>query len=184
MAAPTIYISAGLPVSKASGVSPGAGDITAYISAGLAPEHVSGTTCTLSGTAEADNITEADVRAGAKEIILTLTDDTFIDTAGSKDGIAGGTDSDVAGANKWDAVVKVDLDNADVVLSVGDTVATITLPDYAGYDTDETETITVTIPAASLTLSGDAVVAAPTFTVDAVAAGSTLRTLNLLGVGA
>jgi len=120
------------------------------------------------GTATA-SIDEDDITAGGKTIILTLTGDTFVTGTTSEDGIAAGSDSDKTGANKWDALIKTDLDNGDVVLSGGDTVATITLPTYATYDTTETETITWTIPAASLTTSSAPIVATPTFTIAAVA---------------
>ena len=124
----------------------------------------------ITGTATA-SITESDIVTGGKTVILTLTGDTFVTGTTSEDGIAAGSDSDKTGANKWDALIKSDLDNTDVVLSGGDTIATITLPAYASYDTDEQETITWTIPAASLTSSADPIVATPTFTVDIVAAG-------------
>lgn len=52
MAADTVYISAGLPVAKNSGQSPGAGVDTAFLSAGLPPvvlaAPVGGTTNPLS----------------------------------------------------------------------------------------------------------------------------------------
>ena len=128
---------------------------------------------------------EADLVAGGNFVKLVLTGDTFVTGTSSEDGIAGGSDSDKTGANKWDAVVKTDLDNADVVLSTttetNDT-ATITLPAYASYDTDEQEVITWTIPAASLTLSGSDIIATPTFTVDPVTAGVS-GSHSLLGVG-
>jgi hypothetical protein len=123
----------------------------------------------LTGTV-AGGITESDIVTGGDTIILTLTGDTFVTGVSSEDGIASGSDSDKTGANKWDALIKTDLDNTDVVLSGGDTIATITLPAYATYDTDELETITWTIPAASLTTSGGDVVASPTFTVSVVSA--------------
>lgn len=142
---------------------------------------VSAATAAVTGTATA-SITESDVVTGGKTVIITLTGDTFVTGAASEDGIAGGSDSDKTGANKWDALIKTDLDNTDVVLSGGDTVATITLPAYASYDTDEQEVITWTIPSASLTTSTSDIVATPTFTVDAVAVG-TPPSLTLLGVG-
>lgn len=126
----------------------------------------------LTGTATA-SITESDIVTGGKTVIITLTGDTFVTGVSSEDGIAAGSDSDKTGANKWDALIKTDLDNTDVVLSGGNTIATITLPAYASYDTDEQETITWTIPAASLTTSGSDVVASPTFTVDLVSSGVT-----------
>jgi hypothetical protein len=145
-----------------------------FISTGVA------VSAALTGTATA-SITESDIVTGGKTVILTLTGDTFVTGTSSEDGIAAGSDSDKTGANKWDAVVKSDLDNTDVVLSGGNTIATITLPAYASYDTDEQETITWTIPAASLTTSADPIVATPTFTVDLVAAGRIMSSLANYG---
>ena len=136
----------------------------------------------VTGTATA-SITESDIVTGGKTVILTLTGDTFVTGTTSEDGIAAGSDSDKTGANKWDALIKSDLDNTDVVLSGGNTIATITLPAYASYDTDEQETITWTIPAASLTTSADPIVASPTFTVDLVAAGSLLLMRRAIDYG-
>ena len=123
----------------------------------------------LTGTATG-SITESDIVDGGMVVVLTLTGDTFVTGTTSEDGIAAGSDSDKTGANKWDALIKTDLDNTNVVLSGGDTIATITLPAYATYDTDETENITWTIPAASLTLASE-LVASPTFSIDIVASG-------------
>lgn len=142
-----------------------------------------GITAAITGTATA-SITESDIVTGGKTVILTLTGDTFVTGTTSEDGIAAGSDSDKTGANKWDALIKSDLDNTDVVLSGGNTIATITLPAYASYDTDEQETITWTIPAASLTTSADPIVASPTFTVDLVAGAQlTAGSLMMMGVG-
>jgi hypothetical protein len=121
--------------------------------------------------------TETDIVNGGKTIIITLTGDTFVTGTSSEDGIAGGSDSDKTGANKWDALIKAALDNTDVVLSVGDTVATITLPAFGTYDTDETETITWTIPAASLTTGASDIIATPTHTVTAIAAGRIMSSM-------
>ena len=140
-----------------------------------------GASAALTGTATA-SIDEDDIVTGGKTIILTLTDDTFVTGTSSEDGIAAGSDSDVAASGtNWDSLIKGDLDNADVVLSGGNTVATITLPTYASYDTDEQETITWTIPAASLTTSGDPIVATPTFTIDAVVSGRVMSSLAHYG---
>jgi hypothetical protein len=140
-----------------------------FMTAGT-PIPVSSGGVSITGTAVPTQ-TEADIVTGGKTIILTLSGDTFVTGTSSEDGIAGGSDSDKTGANKWDALIKSTLDNADVVLSVGDTVATITLPAFATYDTAETETITWTIPAASLTTGTSDIIATPTHTVTAVVSG-------------
>jgi len=156
---------------------PGAGHFT---------ESSSAISATLPGTATA-TIDEDDIVTGGKTIILTLTGDTFVTGTVSEDGIAAGSDSDKTGANKWDALIKTDLDNTDVVIStttVTNDTATITLPAYATYDTDEQETTTWTIPAASLTTSSVDVVATPTFTVDFVSiAGSIINQIQANNVG-
>lgn len=125
---------------------------------------------TLTGTAAA-GIDEDNITLGNDTVILTVTGDTFVTGSSSEDGIAGGSNSDKSGATKWNTLISGALDNTDVVLSVGNTVATITLPPFGTYDTDETETITWTIPAASLTTSTSAIIAVPTFTIDEVVSG-------------
>lgn len=138
---------------------------------------------TLTGTAVPTQ-TETDIVTGGKTIILTLAGDTFVTGSSSEDGIASGSDSDIAASGtNWDSLIKTDLDNTDVVLSVGDTVATITLPAYASYDIPATETITWTIPAASLTTGTSEIIATPTHTVTPTAAGGTISPyyyMNLL----
>jgi len=126
---------------------------------------------TVTGTAVPTQ-TEADVVTGGKTIILTVAGDTFVTGSSSEDGIAGGSDSDIgASGTNWDSLIKTTLDNTDVVLSGGNTIATITLPAFATYDIPGTETITWTIPAASLTTSATPVVATPTHTITAVVSG-------------
>ena len=130
-----------------------------------------GISVTVTGTAVPTQ-TEADIVTGGKTIILTLTGDTFVTGTSSEDGIAAGSDSDItASGTNWDSLIKTALDNTDVVLSSGDTVATITLPAFATYDIPGTETITWTIPAASLTIGTSPVIATPTHTITAVVSG-------------
>ncbi len=129
---------------------------------------------TVTGTAVPTQ-TEADIVTGGKTIILTLAGDTFVTGTSSEDGIAGGSDSDIAASGtNWDSLIKTALDNTDVVLSVGDTVATITLPAFGTYDIPSTETITWTIPAASLTTGTSDIIATPTHTVTATPTGGIL----------
>lgn len=149
---------------------------------GYVLESAASVTIALTGTATA-SITESDIVTGGKTIILTVTGDTFVTGTTSEDGIAAGSDSAQAEANGWDALIKGDLDNTDVVLSGGNTIATITLPAYASYDITAQETITWTIPAASLTTSSSPVVATPTFTIDPVSAGGYYNQLSMMGVG-
>lgn len=149
----------------------------------LGAAETAGITIALTGTATA-SITESDIVTGGKTVVLTLTGDTFVTGTTSEDGIAAGSDSDAAEANGWDAVVKTNLDNTDVVLSGGNTIATITLPAFATYDISALENITWTIPAASLTTSTSPIVATPTFSISPVTAGGGYtNALSMMGVG-
>jgi hypothetical protein len=122
--------------------------------------------CAVTGTAAAA-ITEADIVAGGKTIILTLTGDTWVAAGATFDAqranIIAGLDSAQSEATGWDAVVKA-LQGVAGVVRTSDTVVTITLDAQATYNITAQETITVTVPASALALGG-AVVAAPTFTV-------------------
>lgn len=126
-------------------------------------------TAALTGTVTA-SITESDIVAGGKTIILTLTGDTWVASGATFDAqrqnIINGIDSAQSEANGWDAVVKANQGVAGVVRT-SNTVVTITLDAQATYNITAQETITATIPATALT-GGVAIVAAPTFTVDQV----------------
>ncbi len=128
---------------------------------------------TVSGTATA-SITEGDVVAGGKTIIITLTSDTWIAAgAGSFDlqrlNILQGLDSAQAEALGWNLNVR-DTEVATAVVRTSDTVVTITLTAQALYDITAQETITVTVPGTAL-VSTVAINATPTFTVDTSAGG-------------
>lgn len=125
----------------------------------------------LTGTITAAT-TEADIVAGGKTIVLTLTGDTWvaagtgpIGSTADTQAIIDGITSAQAEAAGWNAVVKVGIDIADVVRTSA-TVCTITLDPEATYDITAQEVITTTIPAAALVTSASAIVATPTFTVD------------------
>jgi len=126
-----------------------------------------GGSAALTGTAT--TATEADIVAGGKTIILTLTGDTWVSAGATFDGqrqnIINGLDSDLAEATGWDAVVK-GLQGVAGVVRTSDTVVTITLDAQATYNITATETITATIPATALTAAG-ALVASPAFQVTA-----------------
>lgn len=116
--------------------------------------------------------TEADIVAGGKTIILTVTGDTWVAAGGAFDAqrqnIINGMDSAQAEATGWDAVVKATAAVTDVVRTSA-TVVTITLEAFATYNITANETITVTVPATALLLGG-AAIAVPTFTI--LAAGA------------
>ena len=144
-------------------------------------------TAAITGTATA-SITETDIVAGGKTIIITLTDGTWV-TAGAtfdaqRQAIINGIDSAQAEATGWDAVVKA-LQGVAGVVRTSNIVVTITLDAQATYNITAAETITVTVPSAALTGNGGAVVASPTFAIDFVpeASGPHLGTMGLLGVG-
>ena len=129
----------------------------------------------VTGTATAA-IVESDIVAGGKTIILTLTGTTWVAAGGTFNGqrqnIINGMDSDQAEATGWDATVKATQGVAGVVRT-SSTVVTITLDAQATYNITAQEVITITIPATAL-VGGAAIVATPTFTVDAAAAGVTV----------
>jgi hypothetical protein len=133
----------------------------------------------VTGTATA-SITEADVVAGGKTIIITLTNATWkaagtgpIGSTADTQALIDGIDSAQSEAGGWDAVVRPGIETADVVRTSA-TVATITLDAEASYDITATETITITVPTAALA-TGVGVVASPTFTVTAVSTGNRRR---------
>jgi ribosome-associated protein YbcJ (S4-like RNA binding protein) len=128
--------------------------------------YTAGASAALTGTVT--TATEADIRAGGKTIILTVTGDVWVVAAGGlfdaqRQNIINGIDSAQSEAHGWDAEVKAKIAVTDVVRT-SDTVVTITLDAEAGYDITANETITATIPATALVLGG-AVVASPTFTI-------------------
>jgi hypothetical protein len=139
----------------------------------LLPSGGGGTTAALTGTALA-SITESDIVAGGKTIIITLTNDTFVaagtgpigSTANTQAIIDGLTSAQSEGTG-WNAEVR-DKEVISSVVRTSSTVCTITLTAQAAYDVTAQETITVTIPAAGLVTSASSTVATPTFTVDVV----------------
>ncbi len=139
----------------------------------------------LTGTITA-SVTEADIVAGGKTIILTLTNDTWI-AAGAlsfdlqRANIINGIDSAQSELLGWNAVVKV-LQSVGGVVRTSDTVVTITLDAFPTYNITAQETITATIPGTALT-SGSPLIATPTFTVDTTGGGAVSTYLTLLGVG-
>ena len=111
-------------------------------------------------------MTESAIVASSETLVITLTDDTWVAAGSSFDAerqnIINGLDSVQVEATGWEAVVKAGLVVTNVVRT-SDTVVTITLPTFASYDITATETITTTVPASALVVSGSALVASPTF---------------------
>lgn len=143
-----------------------------------------GTLCTVTGTITAST-TEADIVAGGKTIILTLSGDTWIAAGAAsfdlqRQNIINGLTSAQSETLGWNLVVKA-LQSITGVIRTSDTVVTITLDAQATYNITAQETITVTVPGTAVVL-GNAIVASPTFTV--AATGSTSRQCWLMmGMG-
>jgi len=113
--------------------------------------------------------TEADIVAGGKTIIITLTNDQWIAAgAGSfdlqRDEILQGLDSAQSETLGWNLIVR-DLEVVTAVARTSNTVVTITLNAHATYNITAQETITMTVPSTALLSANAAVIATPTFTV-------------------
>jgi hypothetical protein len=132
----------------------------------------SGASAVVTGTITA-SVTEADIVAGGKTVIITLTGDTWIAAgAGSfdlqRDEIMQGLDSAQSEALGWNLQVR-DLEPVTSVVRTSDTIVTITLGGSPLYNITAQETITVTVPGTALA-GGVDILATPTFTVDLAAA--------------
>ena len=120
--------------------------------------------CAVSGTV--DGATEAEIVAGGKTIILTLTNKLW-ELPGAafnaiRQDILDGITSAQSEATVWNAEVR----DKEVVTSVVRTsglVVTITLSAAPAYDITADETITVTVPNSALFNGGGPVIATPTF---------------------
>lgn len=118
------------------------------------------TLAAITGTATT-GITEADVQAGGKTIIITLTNDTWA---------AAGAAFDAQRQNILDGLASTSgifaiNEPVTSVVRTSDTVVTITLTADPTYDIVVTDTITDTVPASALTTSLVGVLATPSFTV-------------------
>lgn len=67
------------------------------------------------------------------------------------------------------------------VVRTNDTTVTITLPASPGYDIDVQEVVSSTMPSAATVLSGDDILAAPTFTIDPASGSSVVVTIDETG---
>ena len=139
----------------------------------------------VTGTITA-SVTEADIVAGSKTLIITLSGDTWIAAgAGSfdlqRDEIIAGVTSAQNEAFGWNLVPKV-LQSLGGVVRTSDTVVTITLDAFSTYNITAQETITVTVPATALVIGAASIIATPTFTIDVVG-GTVVRNLMQMGIG-
>lgn len=141
-------------------------------------------TIALTGTVTA-SITQADIIAGGKTIILNVTGDTWVAAGGTFDAerqnIINGLTSAQSELLGWNNVVKA-LQGVSGVVRTSNSVVTITLDAQITYSITAQETITVTVPSTALTL-GVAIVASPTFTVATVASTGITAAFILLNGG-
>ncbi len=140
-----------------------------------------GSSAVLTGTG-ASGMTEADVRAGGKTLIATLTGDTYVAAGGvfdaTRQAIINGIQSAQSEATGWEA--KRSLIAVTAVVRTSGTVVTVTLPAIASYDITASEFLTMTIPAAAL-VGGVARTVTPTFQIAVV--DTTAPTLSAPTVG-
>ena len=142
-------------------------------------------TATITGTITA-GVSETDIVAGGKTLIITLTDDVWI-AAGvgsfdlQRDEIIAGCDSAQSEVLGWDLVPKTTQSLGGVVRT-SDSVVTITWDAFATYDITATETITVTPPGTATVSGVSPTIAAPTFTITETST-KLPGGLMLLGVG-
>ncbi|MEE9223057.1 MAG: hypothetical protein V3V40_06330 [Nitrosomonadaceae bacterium] len=133
----------------------------------------SGATAAITGTAVA-TIEEADIVAGGKTIIITLTGDTWVAAGATfeaqRQAIINGLDAASSPTNGWNNEVR-DNEVVTAVVRTSDTIVTITLTAQAGYDISAQEVITVTVPNAALVTNTSDITGVPTFSVDAVVSG-------------
>ena len=129
-------------------------------------------TGTIGDGASEQDIRDADNPTPDGDIIITLTNDTWVAAGGTFDAqrqaIINGLDAADAQTNGWNAQVRDQLTVGSVVRTSG-TVVTITptAAAVANYRIADSETITVTVPNAALVTSGSDRTATPTIAVTA-----------------
>jgi|GEM_PF-2059076 len=143
--------------------SPITSTLSFTISAGIA--------ATISGTI-LDNTSEADIVAGGKTIIITLTNDTWVpdvvSNTSKRDALLDGLVAAGGEMAQWTNVVnalKAVPDLGSVITRNSDTVVTITLPVSYGYNISSVQEVELTIAAALTVNLGADLVANPKFTI-------------------
>lgn len=114
-------------------------------------------------------LTETDIRAGGKQTIITLTNDTWVSGTPFnqvRQIILDGVTSAQTESTGWNKEVR-DKQSIVTVIRTSDTIVTITWTAAPDYDVLADEVITVTVPAAALTTSSSELVAIPTIDVTA-----------------
>lgn len=128
---------------------------------------VSDQSAKLSGTA-VSGITENDIVAGGKTIVITLSNDIWIPDVATtqRDALLDGLT--VADAI-WSAVSHFKNSPSTKIVRNSDTVVTITLPAYAGFTISDDLSISLKIPKSALTSASTDITTAP-FTISAITA--------------
>ncbi len=118
---------------------------------------------------------EADVRAGTTILLLNLVNAHWADTGGAfeaaRQDIIDGLDGDDITATGWDTVVQTAI-TVGAVQRISNTQVQITVPQVATYDIASTETITPTIPASALKYPN--AIVSTTFDIASLAASATI----------
>jgi len=138
----------------------------------------------ITGTASS-GLLEAELVSGGQTIIITLANDTWaaagtgpIGSTADTQALIDGLDAASSPALGWNDEIR-DKEVTTAVVRTSDTIATITLTASALYSIADlaTETVTLTIPAATLVTSAIDVTATPTFDVaaDAVVVATTAK---------
>lgn len=118
------------------------------------------------------SLTPANIVLGGQEIVITLTNETWVASGATFDAqrqaIIDGLDSAQSEATGWNAEVR-DKEVVTAVVRTSDTVVTITLTASSAYAVTANEAITVTVPSTAVS-GGEAIVASPVLTVSIPAA--------------
>lgn len=146
----------------------------------LVVTHTTPPTATITGTMTPSG-TEQEVRAGGETIIITIANATWVAAGAAFDAqrqaIINGVTSAQAETRGWNAQVRDTIPVTDVVRT-SDTVVTVTLSAATGHAITTNETITVTVPDAAHSGTGN-ITGTPTFQV--VAGTETLTITGSLG---
>ena len=127
-------------------------------------------TAAVTGTATFSLLAD-EVRAGGKTIVITLSDDVWVDAGATfnaqRQAIINGISAGTAPANGWNNEVRDGTLQPGNVVRTNNTTVTITLPLSPLYAAEDDETLTVIVPASAIQQSLIPVTAAPTITLSA-----------------
>jgi len=128
------------------------------------------------GTIIPGGCTEAEIVAGGKTIVITLTNSIWESDIGTDcantTALIAGFDSDEDEAGGWNAKIRDDDMDHTWITRDSDTQVTVDLAAVADYQITANETITVTIPDAAVTTDGE-IVATPSFQISATLSAPT-----------